>query len=116
MGRTPKKLPAPPKKLFWRRTRIREWREAAHLTQQNVADALAERGVDLSRESIQRIEAGTQRPLITAIEAMAGLFKTDVHSLLNRSPGDAADLAAFERLDARTRRILLRAAQDTDES
>lgn len=116
MGRTPKKLPSPPKKLFWRKTRIRDWRKAADMTQQNVADALAERSVELSRESIQRIEAGTQRPLITAIEAMAALFKTDVHSLLNRSPHEADDLAAFGRLDPRTRRILLRAAQDPDET
>lgn len=120
MARTPRKPSAVSKALatttsVWRKTRIKEWRKRAGLSQQEVADKLAERGVELTRESVQRIENGTQRPLITAIEAMAAIFDTDVHSMLNTSPDEAADIAAFARLDRVQRRRVLRFFADSDD-
>jgi len=115
MGRPPKPrgVPPPPP-LVWRRTRIRDWRKKRDLTQQEVADRLTARGIELTRESVQRIETGNQRPLITALEAMAEILGTDVTSMLNCDPDAANDIAAFSRLDPQTRRLLLRFAQSDD--
>src|ERR1041384_1866082 len=56
--------------LRWRKTRIRDWRKAADMTQQELADALDQIGIALDRVSIARIESGEQMPLVETIEAM----------------------------------------------
>lgn len=95
--------------LRWRETRISEWRTANNgMTQQQMADALAEEGIDLDRVSVGRIEAGTQMPLVETIEAMARILKTDVDSMLNLSPEDAKAIQQFRKLDPKDQRRALR--------
>lgn len=99
---------APP--LRWRRTRIKDWRESVRpkMTQQAMADALAEEGIELDRVSVLRIEAGTQMPSIETVEAMARILKTDVDSMLNRTPDEAKAVADFRSLDPKAQRRALR--------
>lgn len=102
--------PKPPS-LRWHKNHIGEWREDAELSQQEVADRLADRGVELDRVSIGRIEGGKQVTTIEVLEAMASLFGTDVHSMINLAPSEARELSVFASLDARERRRWLRLMQ-----
>lgn len=89
-------------------TRISQWRESQGLTQQQVADYLTERGMPLDRVSVGRIESGDQMPSAEVLEAMAELYNTDVDSMLNMTPEEAADVMAFKALKPNERRRALR--------
>lgn len=97
---------APP--LRWRQNRIKDHRKAAKLTQQDIADALAERGIELDRVSVGRIEKGEQHTGIEVIEAIADILNIDVHSMLNLSPEQAQLFREFSRLDMREQRRVIR--------
>lgn len=60
---------------------MRHWREHAGFTQEQAAEVIG-----VSHATIQRIENGKQVTPIDNIEALARLYKTDVHSMLNRLP------------------------------
>jgi transcriptional regulator with XRE-family HTH domain len=92
-----------PSELRWRPTLIRHWREHRKMTQERVADILAEAPYCLpySYNSLGRLENGKQMPKIGLIEALAKIYETDIDSMLNRLPSlptaprpDAAELAA----------------------
>jgi len=85
--------------LRWRVTQMQKWREYRKLTQQQVADILngppysgppynINRGT--THASIGRYESGKQMPDAAMLEALAKIYNTDVHSLLNRAPGAEA--------------------------
>lgn len=102
-------LPRPKREVLrWHANHISEWREDAGYSQQQVSDLLAERGIELDRVSIGRIEGGKQVTSIENLEAMAKLFGTDVTSMIDRTPAEARDMAAFTSLDASDRRRLIR--------
>lgn len=107
------KIPRRPalRKLRWRRTRISEWRDSAKLTQQQVTDLLAERGLELDRVSVVRIEGGKQMPTIEVLEAMASIFKTDIDSMLNFTPEQAAELGRLRSMEPGERDRMLRAVR-----
>lgn len=129
MPRTPQKprrltklqrLAKPSTELPWRLTKIKLWRKGAELTQQAVADRLVEMDPDLdyTRESIQRIENGKQRPGVIVLEAMVIMFGApDLTSLLDRTPEEADEHRQIVALDPKERRRLLRmmeASQDAE--
>lgn len=97
------------KPLRWRKTQIRAWREEAGKTQQEVADALTTRGLELDRVSIGRIEAGDQMPSIEVIEAMADIFGIDVDTMLNVAPAEAEPLRYLRRLSPTEQKRAVRA-------
>lgn len=106
--------------LRWRVTEMGAWREYRGFTQQAAADAIVERyGLAITRESLGRYEQGKQMPLTEMIEAVADLYKTDIHSLLNRKPGEpgrnirtAADLVGiWDEADERGRNFIAEAAE-----
>lgn len=113
----PRKLP-PEKKLPWRITRIRLWRERMEMTQQEVADRLVEMDPDLdyTRTSVQRIETGKQRPPVVVLEAMVVMFHApNLSAMLDQTPADAEAHRKLGELDPKTvHRILrmLEAAKD----
>lgn len=88
MGRTARKVRPTAEPLRWRETSIRKWREAAGLTLERAADRLSHSPyyLETTHTSLQRIEAGKQMPKVEMIEALAHLYKTDIHSLLNLNP------------------------------
>ena len=114
MARTPKGRSAAVRRgvgLPWRITRIRLWRKKADLTQQRVADQLSERfpELDYSRESIQRIETGNQRPPVIVLEALVSLLGApNLTALLDRTPEEAMEIHKIEVLPAKERQRLLR--------
>lgn len=106
--------------LRWRRTRIALWRKRADMTQQEVADHLAERSpaIELTRVSIARIETGEQMPSAEVLEAMAALFGVDVDTMLNLTPDEAHEVLTFKAMQPDERRRVLRiarAAMDREE-
>lgn len=105
-----------PKPLAWRKSRISEHREAIKgLTHQKMADALAERGIELSRVSVGRIERGEQRPFGDVLEAMAAILKTDVDSMLNYPPDEAKAIAEFKELGPKQRERAIRTFRASQE-
>lgn len=82
------KKPLPKKSQHWRPNHFRLWRDFRGLTQQQVEDALAAPpyNIELTRNSVSRIENAKQRPQIELIEALAKIYRTDVDSLLTRPP------------------------------
>ncbi|NWG25892.1 MAG: helix-turn-helix transcriptional regulator [Pseudorhodoplanes sp.] len=82
------------KDLRWRKTMIRHWREFREFTLEAASEALSRPpyNLDYTHNSLGRVERGMQMPTIELIEALAKLYQTDTHSLLNRRPsdGDAA--------------------------
>lgn len=104
------------KPLRWRKTRISDWRDEEGLTQQQVADRLAERGFDLDRVSVGRIEGGKQMPRVEVLEALAEILKTDINSLLNYTPAQAKTLREFQALDSREQEIILRMSRAAREA
>lgn len=93
--------------LAWKKNHIAEHREAADMTQQDMADALAERGIKLGRNSVGRVEQGKQRPPYATLEAMAGILGLDVDSMVNLTPQEAEPMKRFWSLsDAQRRRAL----------
>lgn len=89
-----------PPRITWRLTNIRLHRESAipKVTQQMVADFLAEKGITYDRVSIARVEKGLQRPPDAVLDAMAEMFGVDVPTLLDGRPGEGADILAFKSL------------------
>jgi hypothetical protein len=80
--------------LRWRRTCIRFWREYRDYTLEQAAEALARYSVTTTHASLGRIERGVQMPKIEMIEALASLYRTDIHKLLNeRPPSPRGDIA-----------------------
>lgn len=74
-------LPNPEPELAWRRTCMQHWRKHARITQEEAAKAL-----DTTHASIGRYESGKQLPDAKTLEALAKLYNTDIHSMLNRLP------------------------------
>lgn len=74
------------KPLSWRNNCIGLWRDWAGYTQEQVAEILEEDGLIKTHTSVSRIEGGKQVPKIDTLEAMARLYGTDVHSMINRQP------------------------------
>jgi transcriptional regulator with XRE-family HTH domain len=103
------KHPKPRELLRWRQNNISLWREAkTEKSQQDVADWLTEQGLPLDRVSILRIEAGKQMPSIEVLEAMARLYRTDVSSMCDLTPEEAADIQEFKALQPTERKRVLR--------
>ncbi len=94
--------------LPWRITKIRVWRERAGLTQQEVADHLAEMGAGLNRDrvSIARIETGKQRPAVNVLEAMVAILGApNLTAMLDRTPEEIGRIVS---LSPKERRRFLR--------
>lgn len=74
----------------WRQTNIRHWRGAAGLTLEEASERLSQPPYSLetgiSHASLQRVENGLQMPKVELIEALAHLYGTDIHALLNDLP------------------------------
>jgi len=102
---------APSKQLRWRKTRIEDWRKAAGLTQQQVADQLTERGFELDRVSVTRIENGKQMVSAEVLEALSDILKTDIDSLLNYTPEEAKRLREFRKLNPADQEMVLEMAK-----
>lgn len=103
--------PQPTKKLPWRITRIRLWRDHVEMTQQEVADRLAQIDPDLdyTRTSVQRIETGKQRPPVVVLEAMVVMFQApNLSAMLDKTPEEAEMLRKIEALEPKEVRRLLR--------
>lgn len=77
------------KPLRWRRNAIRQWRDLRKFTLETASEALsaAPYSIEITHNSLGRIENGKQMPSIELIEALAKLYETDIDSLLNRPPG-----------------------------
>lgn len=88
MGKAVRKPRLAPKFLRWRETNIRLWRKATGWTLERAADRLSHAPYYLktTHTSLQRLESGKQMPKIDMVEALAHLYKTDIHSLLNSEP------------------------------
>jgi len=106
-----KMRPRRPDGLRWRRTQIGLHRESKQITQQQMADRLAERGIELDRVSVSRIEAGKQMPTAETLEAMALILRTDLDSMLNLTPQEAEELARLRAMEPRERDRMLRAVR-----
>lgn len=81
------------------------------MTQQEVADRLAEMDPDLdyTRTSVQRIETGKQRPSVVVLEAMVVMFGApNLTAMLDRTPAEAEELRKIEELDPKEIRRFLR--------
>jgi transcriptional regulator with XRE-family HTH domain len=78
------------RKLRWRLTCIRHWRELRGFTLERAAEALSRPPYKLkyTHNSLGRVERGEQMPPVGHIEALASLYRTDIESLLNRRPED----------------------------
>lgn len=75
---------------------MRHWRKFRGFTLERAAEALSRHphNLEYTHNSLGRVERGEQMPTIELIEALAKLYETDTHSLLNRRPaeGDQATL------------------------
>lgn len=100
--------PAEDEPLAWKPNHIAEHREAAEMTQQDMADRLRERGIELGRNSVGRIEQGKQRPFHDTLEAMADILGIDVDSMVNLTPEEATIVGRFRNLSPADRRRALR--------
>lgn len=74
--------------LRWRVTCMRLWRVYRDYTQEQAAEALSDPPFNMptTHASIGRYENGKQMPKGEMLEAIARLYRTDVHSLLNERP------------------------------
>lgn len=72
---------SPPREPTWRRTNMVHWRKHSRLTQEAVAAA-----VEASYVTVGRWERGEVPPDANALETLARLYGTDIHSMLNRLP------------------------------
>jgi transcriptional regulator with XRE-family HTH domain len=82
MARTQRKhVPPPSREPTWRRTNMVHWRKHVRLTQEMVAVA-----VGASYVTVGRWERGEVPPDANALETLARLYGTDIHSMLNRLP------------------------------
>lgn len=97
------------RELVWRVTNLKIWRKHRGWVQKDVADRLGALDPILTttRNTVQRWENGLQLPSIAAIEGLARVFDTTVHSLLNRMPDEADLYTAFEGLTPEQQRAVL---------
>lgn len=78
------------KKPQFRKTFIREWREARSMTLETLAERVGEKIGGMTHASLSRIERGLQPYSQAILEAVADeLTNGDVASLLMRNPKDA---------------------------
>lgn len=86
--RKPKAKAEGPKR--WRETCIRHWRSVTGLTLEEASERLSKAPYHLetgiTHASLQRVENGLQMPKVELIEALAHLYGTDIHALLNLLP------------------------------
>lgn len=81
------------KKKQYRRTFLREWRNARDLTLEQAAERIGElTGEGLTHGQLSRIERGEQPYSQAILEAAAEVYMTDPASLLMRNPADAGAL------------------------
>ncbi len=76
-----RKLPS--RRVQYRRTFIRQWREFRNLTLEQLADRIG-----TTHASLSRIERGLQPYSQPTLEALAEALMTDAASLLMRDPSD----------------------------
>ena len=82
MSRTKPKAKKPvEREPTWRRTNMWHWRKHNRLTQEGVAEILG-----ITHVTVGRWENGTSPPDAVMLEALAVLYKTDIHSMLNKLP------------------------------
>ena len=76
------------KTLRWRVTCMSLWREHRDYTQVETAEALGRPpyNIETTYVSIGRYERGEVAPPANMLEAIAALYRTNVHSLLNERP------------------------------
>lgn len=87
------------------------------MTQQQVADWLVDKGFDITRESVGRIEAGKQNPHVQVLDAMAKLYRTEVWLMVDYTPEQAAKIQSILALsDAELARLARIAAAAKDEA
>lgn len=79
MARTPITLPFSP-------DRLREQRERAGLTQEDLANLTAERGQFVERSTISHIENGRRSPMARTLKALADALGITVDDLLAERP------------------------------
>lgn len=107
------------KPLRWRKNAIRAWRELRKFTLETASEALSHppHDIEITHNSLGRIENGKQMPSIELIEALAKLYDTDIDSLLNRPPASGAAqtatgiLSLWDRAAADERGLILDVAK-----
>lgn len=69
--------------------KLRQKREMAGLTLEQLAARCAERGYDVHLSAISKVEIGTNGPTPGLLLALAGALECDVEDLLDRTAGAA---------------------------
>jgi transcriptional regulator with XRE-family HTH domain len=97
--------------------RVREFREQAELTQQQLSDRLrADFGIKLDTSAITRIENGSREPRLREAIAMAELLQFGLYNLNTAPPGDLLDyrLGGMNKLIDQSREMLVKLLHSVD--
>lgn len=62
--------------------RIRDLRESKNMNQQQLADSLVEYGLNMSRETLSKIETGNRSISVVEIKAISSILGTNTEELL----------------------------------